>query len=73
VSCIYDLKVLGSLPVHSYQSKTAKKILDTILSIQPKDSSTTSGYETRETTVYRLCDDMLGKCHIPVADKFDLF
>jgi dynein heavy chain len=45
----------------SYQSKTAKTILDTILSIQPKDSSSGSGGETRESTVYRLCDDMLAK------------
>jgi len=44
-----------------YQSKTAKTILDTILSIQPKDSSSGVGGETREATVYRLCDDMLGK------------
>ena len=45
----------------SYQSKTAKKILDTILNIQPKDSSSGSGGKTREATVYHLCDDMLGK------------
>lgn len=44
----------------SYQSKTAKNILDTILNIQPKDSSGGGG-ETRESTVYRLADDMLGK------------
>ena len=35
-------------------------MLDTILSIQPKDSS--GGYgETRESVVYRLCDDMIDK------------
>ena len=39
---------------------TAKSILDTILSIQPKDSSGGTG-ETRETTIYRLADDMLDK------------
>ncbi|XP_064640332.1 dynein axonemal heavy chain 5-like isoform X2 [Lineus longissimus] len=44
----------------TYQSKTAKTILDEILNIQPKDSSG-SGGETRETVVYRLCDDMLDK------------
>ena len=43
-----------------YQSKTAKSILDTILEIQPKDSSSGTG-ETRESAVYRICDDMLGK------------
>ena len=41
-----------------YSSKTAQSILDTILSIQPKDSSSGGG-ETRESLVYRLCDDML--------------
>lgn len=39
---------------------TSQTILSTILAIQPKDSSS-SGGETRETTVYRLCDDMLDK------------
>ena len=43
-----------------YQSKTAKTILDAILSIQPKDSGGGGG-ESRETTVYRLADDMLEK------------
>ncbi|KAK3610339.1 hypothetical protein CHS0354_029807 [Potamilus streckersoni] len=44
----------------TYSSKTAKSILDTILNIQPKDSSSGAG-ETRESMVYRLCDDMLEK------------
>ncbi|XP_052062310.1 dynein axonemal heavy chain 5-like isoform X2 [Mytilus californianus] len=44
----------------TYQSKTAKGILDTILEIQPKDSSSGGG-ETREAIVNRLCDDMLEK------------
>lgn len=35
-------------------------MLDTIVSIQPKDSSGTGG-ETREAVVYRLADDMLMK------------
>jgi dynein heavy chain len=35
-------------------------ILDTVLSIQPKDSSGGSG-ETRESIVTRICDDMLEK------------
>ena len=34
--------------------------MDTILEIQPKDSSGGSG-ETRESVVYRLADDMLEK------------
>ena len=44
----------------SYQTVTSQEILSTILTIQPKDSSS-SGGETREATVYRLCDDMLDK------------
>ena len=35
-------------------------MLDTIVSIQPKDSSGTGG-ETREAVIYRLADDMLMK------------
>ena len=44
----------------SYQSNMAKEVLDTIMSIQPKDSGGGSG-ETRESVVYRLAGDMLGK------------
>lgn len=44
----------------TYQSKLAKDVLDTILSIQPKDRSSGSG-ETREAVVARLAEDMLDK------------
>uniref|UniRef100_A0A8C4TXL7 Dynein axonemal heavy chain 5 n=1 Tax=Falco tinnunculus TaxID=100819 RepID=A0A8C4TXL7_FALTI len=44
----------------TYQSKLSKDVLDTILSIQPKDSSG-GGVETREAVVARLADDMLEK------------
>ncbi|NXY89629.1 DYH5 protein, partial [Alcedo cyanopectus] len=44
----------------TYQSKLSRDVLDTILSIQPKDSSA-GGEETREAVVTRLADDMLGK------------
>ena len=53
---------------------TAKSILDTILSIQPKDSSGGTG-ETREATIYRLADDMLDKLpsdYIPFEVKAKL-
>ena len=46
---------------YSYQSKSAKTVLDTILEIQPKDSSGGGSGETRESIVYRICDDMLEK------------
>lgn len=38
----------------------AKEVLDTILNIQPKDSSVGTG-DTRESTVHRIADDMLQK------------
>lgn len=44
----------------TFHSKLAKDVLDTILSIQPKDSSSGEG-ETREAVVSRLADDMLEK------------
>lgn len=44
----------------TYQSNFAKEVLDTIMSIQPKDSGSGGG-ETRETVVYRLAEEMLSK------------
>lgn len=38
----------------------AKEVLDTIMNIQPKDSSGGSG-ETRESRVFRIAADMLDK------------
>ena len=43
-----------------YQSNTAKGCLDTILEIQPKDSSSGGG-ETRESIVRRQAGEMLEK------------
>ena len=43
-----------------YQSNMAKEVLDTIMNIQPKDSSGGSG-ETRESRVFRIATDMLDK------------
>ncbi len=44
----------------TYQTNTAKTVLDTILSIQPKESSGGTG-ETRESVVYKIAQDMLDK------------
>lgn len=44
----------------TYQTNTAADILSTIVSIQPKDAGGGGG-ETRESVVYKLCDDMLEK------------
>ena len=44
----------------TYQTNTARTVLDTILSIQPKESTGGTG-ETREAVVYRIAQDMLDK------------
>ncbi|XP_033349446.1 dynein heavy chain 5, axonemal isoform X1 [Bombus vosnesenskii] len=44
----------------TYQINTAKGILDTILSVQPKEGNAQGG-ETRENVVYKLANDMLAK------------
>jgi dynein heavy chain, axonemal len=44
----------------TYQTNTAKTVLDTIMNIQPKESSGGTG-ETRESVVYRIAQDMLDK------------
>uniref|UniRef100_A0A0P4W7W0 Dynein heavy chain ATP-binding dynein motor region domain-containing protein n=1 Tax=Scylla olivacea TaxID=85551 RepID=A0A0P4W7W0_SCYOL len=44
----------------TYQINTAKSILDTILSMQPKEGGQRGG-ETREAVVSHLANDMLGK------------
>ena len=44
----------------TYQTNTADSILATIVNIQPKDAGAGGG-ETRESVVYRQCDDMLSK------------
>ena len=43
-----------------YHINTSKSILQTILSMQPRDGGQTSG-ESREAIVYRLAQDMLDK------------
>ena len=64
VSCQVQQKLCTSVDPccfpSSYQSKTAKSMLDTILNIQPKDAGSGGG-ETREAIVYRLANDMLDK------------
>ncbi|XP_035213112.1 dynein heavy chain 8, axonemal-like isoform X2 [Stegodyphus dumicola] len=44
----------------TYQSNTTKEVLETILSIQPKDTGGGVG-ETREAVVYRMAEDMMSK------------
>ena len=43
-----------------YSTNTANHMLETIVSIQPKDTGGGTG-ETRESVVYRIADDMLEK------------
>ena len=51
---------LNNVDHRRYQSRVAKNCLATILSIQPKDSSSGGG-EAREIFVQRLADDILNK------------
>lgn len=44
----------------TYQINSAKAILDTILSVQPKEGGGGGG-ESRESVVYKLAEDMLSK------------
>ncbi|CAF5161209.1 unnamed protein product, partial [Rotaria magnacalcarata] len=46
--------------LYRYQEDTTKKVLDTILSIQPKEARAGTG-ETRESSVYRLATETLEK------------
>lgn len=57
------IKILDShlfFLIFRYQTNLSKDILDTIMSIQPKDSGGGGG-ETRESVVYKLATDMLSK------------
>jgi len=45
----------------TFQRQSAKKVLDTILDMQPKDSAGTGG-ETRETVVYKMSQELITKC-----------
>jgi dynein heavy chain len=55
-------KVFGLSPLANdrYQEDTTKKVLDTILSIQPKEARGGAG-ETREAVIYRLATETLEK------------
>lgn len=59
---IFYFKVFGLHPNAdiTYQTNLANETFSTIVSIQPKDSSTRGG-ETREAVVQRLADEMLEK------------
>ena len=50
----------------SCQTKESQKMLDTVMSIQPKDSNSGSG-ETREDAVKRMANDLLSK----IPESFD--
>ncbi len=48
------------MPLIRYQTNNASLVLNTIVNIQPKDSSG-GGSETRETIVYRMAEEMQAK------------
>lgn len=54
----------------TYQINTANGILDTILSVQPKEGGSQGG-ETRESIVYSLAEDMLEKLP-PAYNSFEV-
>lgn len=51
-----------------YQSNTTQTVLDTIISVQPKEAGVT-GAESREAVVTRLANEMLNK----VPAVYDMF
>ena len=59
-TCRYYYIIFQLSEIYSYQNNTVKSSLDTILSIQPKDSSGGGG-ETRESVVYKQAGEMLEK------------
>ena len=59
-SVVFIVLTLNNLYHHRYQSRVAKSCLATVLSIQPKDSSSGGG-ESRENFVQRLADDIMSK------------
>ena len=68
-SMIYnDIRMIVKKTIYhfSYQRNKTQELLDTILSIQPKESSSGGG-ETREASVYRQSKEMLEK----VPPNFD--
>ncbi|KAK0165144.1 hypothetical protein PV328_003692, partial [Microctonus aethiopoides] len=55
----------------TYQSRMTQEVLDTIISVQPKDSATGALSETREMNVARQAKEMLGKLP-PAYDPFEV-
>lgn len=64
---VYGLHPNGDI---AYQTNTTNTVLDTILSIEPKDSSGSVG-ESRESLVARLANDMLEKMPA-IYDPFEM-
>ena len=61
IKCITLYLEMQNTILSSLQINTAKGILDTILSVQPKESSGGKPGETREAIVYKIAEDMLRK------------
>ena len=51
---------LYQMPLYRYQTNMAASILDTVMSIQPKEGGAGAG-ETRESVVFKMAADMLDK------------
>lgn len=72
-TCNFSGKILNKFlffSIDSYQSNTTQNVLDTIISVQPKEAGIGGG-ESREDSVARQANEMLSKLP-PAYDPFEV-